>query len=238
MPQLRPHFRPLGRPEPPGHGLSTVPLPDGPTPCLPPAPSSYLPALVACFASWRVGVSFLAHFFTLGNNKTKTRDFPAILRPNGLFFKIAPDISRHFQTLNWDKWAILHSFLCQNRYFARQSLNTPPIPLDISGHFCLFAPFCEILSLFLGQYGPSAFAPPTRPTGPTNYFTPQSLPPRLQASHGQARLLHARPPTRLAKKAARPIGAPAAFSSCRRGTKTRFCRIGKWGSSSNWSLYS
>ena len=86
------------------------------------------------FAPWRLrqcllGVrsSPLGDFFSFppisSNIQTKTRDFPAILKQNGLFSKIASDIFRYFQTLSWDKWAISYSFLHQNRHFARQSLN-------------------------------------------------------------------------------------------------------------------
>ena len=39
-----------------------------------------------------------------------------------------PDKTRHFQTSIWVKWEISSSLLPQYRYFAIQSLNTPPTP--------------------------------------------------------------------------------------------------------------
>ena len=146
-------------------------------------------SVIACgFAPEPPLREFFSFFFTPSNNKTKYRCFSAIFRQKGAFIKIVPDIFGHFWTLIWDKWAISCSFLRQNRHFSRQSLNTHSPPLDISGHFCLFEPFCENLSRFLGQYGPSALAPPTRQSDPIFYFTPQSVPPRLQTPHLHAGL--------------------------------------------------
>ena len=133
-----------------------------------------------------VGVSFLAAFFTLGNNKTKSHDFSAILRQNGLFPQIAVDISRYFRTLIWDKWAISYSFLHQNRHFARQSLNTPPTP---PGHFQTFLGVHTVLRnlvcIFRAKMpiGVHAANPSTiLHISPCLYFILQSYPPTIPAA--------------------------------------------------------